>query len=82
MWHKALRIAGADGLDDLLGLRHTEFPASRSFNHKIEKQEGRHAEAMRHHQGEKVIRDEHGVLRHMRGQSQGFALTLAQVVIL
>ena len=37
---------------------------------------------MRHHQGETVIGDEYGVLRHVRGQGQCFSLTLPQVVIL
>ncbi len=76
MWHKALWIASANGLHDPLGLRHPEFPASRSSDHKIEKQDGRQAQALRHHHGEKVIRDEYGVLRHMRGQGQGFFFTL------
>jgi len=78
MWHKALWIAGADSLHNPLGLRHLEFPASRSSDHKIEKQGGRQAQSLRDHQSEKVIGDEYGVLRHMRGQGQGFFLTLPQ----
>ena len=82
MRHKPLRVAGTDGLDNLLRLQHTQCATSCSFDHKIEKQYGWHTQSMRYDQGEKVIGDEHGVSRHVSRQCERFPLALSQVVIL
>jgi hypothetical protein len=81
MGDKAAGIAGADGLDDLLGLQDRLRTTARPTDHNLEAQLGPHAEPMGHEQRQAVIRHEDGCWQAC-GEGKRFLLSQCQLVLL